>query len=181
VLIDGDSEDWWDDRILDLKRQNSPSASVSDPAFSDPAPFLHHGERVATGQRALALHVDDHLGFLVSGNDAFSVRERSPWKEALQSEDIESMDALESAAEDWGLILANAHARADNDFDDMRISYSFEEALSTQTAAEHGAYRDLVLSVSRPYATYMEQGWLAFQAFVEDTYDFDCSSELDDG
>ena len=181
VLIEGDTPDWWDDRILDLKRQSAPSASASDPSLADSAPFLHHGERVAVGQRALALHVDDHLGFLVSGNEAYSVRERSPWKNALQSDELEDLDALESAALDWGRILANAHARADDDFDALQIAHSFEEALSTRTAGEHGAYRDLTLSVARPYAAHMEQGWLAFEAYLDDTYDFDCSSELDDG
>ena len=180
LLIEGETEDWWDDRILDIKRQEAPAASASDPDLTDPDPFIHHGERVARGQKALALHVDDHLGTLVSGNESYSVRERSPWKEALSSKAFDTPRQLEGVATDWGKILANAHARADEDHDGELVPHSFEAALSDRTAGEHGAYRDLVVSIARPYALQVEAGWQAFEAFVEDS-DLDCTAELDDG
>ncbi len=181
VLIEGESPDIWDDRILDVKLQSAPSASEAYPALKNADPFVHHAHRVARGQKALALHVDDHLGFLLSGNETYSVRERSPWKAALPDDAINGSKQLNGVAEDWGRILANAHARADDDFDSDLVPHSFEAQVSNATDGEHDEYRELVRSVARPYARHMEQGWLAFEHFVEEEFDFECEDDVDDG
>jgi len=183
VLIEGeDPDDEWDDRILDIKLQRSPAASEAFPELANAAPdFQNHAVRVATGQKALALHVDDHLGHMISGNEAFSVRERSPWKEALDIDEIEDTKLLNGVASDWGKILANAHARADEDFSSGSIDYNFDREVEEITDGEHEEFRDLVRSVARPYSQQVEQGWLAFEDFVDTEFDFECDEEEDDG
>jgi hypothetical protein len=42
----------------------------------------------------------------------YSVRERSPFKETLDTTGV-SLSSLTNMAEEWGVMLAHAHARSD--------------------------------------------------------------------
>jgi len=60
-------------------------------------------------------------------------------------------------------VLATAHARADEDFDDVYVPYSFDKQLFKATDGQHDEVRALVLDVARDYA---EQVTLDYEAFL---------------
>ena len=129
VLIEGPSDDPGDDVILDVKRQGLATALryLSDETVANHEGFFLHGaERAARGQRALGVDVDDHVGWLTLDDGSYTVRARSPFKDEFDTAELDSNTRLTNLAEQWGIILASAHARADRDFDPDLVPYSFD-------------------------------------------------------
>lgn len=172
VLIEGETDDPDDDRILDAKRQGEPSAypylSADEWAALSSA-VSNHAERAVMGYRALLADADDHLGWLSLpesvGGGTFSVRERSPYKDALSVDTLDSTTRFEKLAEQWGTILATAHARSDKDYRGDIIAYSFDRNVDERTDTMHAEFRDLTRDVAQ---TYADQVMLDYQAFVAD-------------
>ncbi|ACY17358.1 DUF2252 domain-containing protein [Haliangium ochraceum] len=180
ALIEGASSDDDDDRILDVKQQgqaagyvhlspgaraltDAASVAASTPAAAAPA------VRVVTAYRALAKGADDHLGWLLLGSEAYSVRERSPYKETFPIELLVSVDRLEKLAEQWGDILATAHARADRDFRDDLIAVSIDTEIDERTDGHHSEFRALVREVAWAQAAQVQADHASFAAHVADT------------
>lgn len=169
VLIEGDSEDADDDRILDVKRQGTPTPypyldraerALTDAAAATPA------ERTITAFRAMSRDADDHLGWLSLADGTYSVRERSPHKKTFPTGDLDSMDSFRSMAEQWGAVLATAHARADDDHDDDLIDASFDDAVDERTDGRHQEFRALVRDVVRSYVPRVHADYRAFMDHV---------------
>ncbi|CAB9518319.1 Uncharacterized protein conserved in bacteria (DUF2252) [Seminavis robusta] len=69
--------------------------------------------------KALIDEPDKHLGWTnLPSSGFFSVKELSPYAEIFDPVDIDRMGDYEEIAEQWGVILATAHARADQDSND---------------------------------------------------------------
>jgi len=130
---------------------------------------------VARAQKALALHVDDHLGYLQT-DEVYSVRELSPYKEPYPLDELSRRpQRAERLAEEWGRILAMAHARADDDFDPERVPHSIEAQVTRKADGRHDAFEAIVGEVAWEWHEHMVTSWERFVPWVEEEYDFDCS------
>jgi uncharacterized protein (DUF2252 family) len=172
VLIEGASDSQNDDRILDVKRQSKPTAyrflgqavqTEYDALFSNDA------ERHALGYLALTNHTDDHLGWMTLTDGDYSVRERSPYKESFPAETLDTTTRFNKLAEQWGLVLATAHARADKDFSDTYVAYSVDKQIDEETDGEHAAFRALVREIAFDYADQVQLDWQVFYDWLVST------------
>ena len=165
VLIEGETSGMDDDRILDVKLQGTPavypylSASQQQNVTAEIADM---GCRVAIAQKAMLTNVDDHLGCASIYGDSYSVRERSPFKETFDTTDLTSMTRFTKMAEQWGKILATAHARADKDFDSALVPTQFESVMHDLTDGEHSEFRSELRDIAKGYADQVEADYNFF-------------------
>jgi uncharacterized protein (DUF2252 family) len=173
VLIEGTSTSQSNDRILDIKRQGAPAAyphlSAQQRTLLDRA-AVNHAARAVEGYRALVADADDHLGRMTLSDGVYSVRERSPYKDTLPGEELDTETRLGNLAEQWGAILATSHARADKDYRADLISYSFDAQVDALTDGFHSDFRDLVRDVAHEYAQQVQDDHVTFASYVEASY-----------
>ncbi|MGD1715255.1 DUF2252 domain-containing protein [Dapis sp. BLCC M172] len=175
LLIEGETDDLDDDYILDIKRQYQPPTyelfSLYDRLNYDSI-FDNTAQRQAIAYKALIKHADDFLGWmkLVDNNPAdgdfsgdYSVREISPYKKSLKTKKLKDKDSFIEVAQQWGKILATDHARADQDFDEKLVPYSFEKQVTKITDGKHKEFQELVREVAFQYA---EQVKIDYRNFV---------------
>lgn len=156
VLIEGPSDDPDDDVLLDIKRQGTPTGlAYMSQAVMDQhvAWFSAPAERVVRAEKALGTHVDDHLGGLVLADGSYTVRARSPYKASLSLAELDSETRLTKLAEQWGSILAAAHARSDEGHGSQWVPHDFEDEVHALTDGKHAELRALVREVAFDYAT----------------------------
>lgn len=170
VLIEGESDEPSDDRILDVKRQSKPTAynflgqkwqGEYDRRFKNDA------QRHGLAYRALIKDADDYLGWMELSDGVYSVRELSPFKDGILTDKLNSDQALTDMAKLWGKILATDHARADRDFEPDLIPYSFEKQVDKLTNGRHREFRALVSQVAFEYAEQVNKDYEAFQATLK--------------
>lgn len=184
VLIEGASDDWDDDRILDVKRQSKPTAYF----------FLSKAERVEyrlliehkegqdagwheAGYRALARHTDDHLGWLALAGGFYSVRERSFFKQGFPTQKLDSKKRFKTMAEQWGRILATDHARSQPSYDEAYFTghgeqprhYRLKERVTELTDGRQDGFSGLVQDVAFAYADQVQTDWQCFTKALEHT------------
>lgn len=169
VLIEGATTSNSDDRILDLKEQTAPAGL----AYLDSAAVTQtqdvcggdHALRAVLAQKALGYRVDDLLGYLGLGDGKrYSVRERSPFKADLDTAELSTSTRLTNLAEQWGLVLATHHARADRDWDASIFPGSLDGAIHARTDGDHSGVRALVRSVALDYADQVALDWASFRS-----------------
>jgi uncharacterized protein (DUF2252 family) len=173
VLIEGATSGQSNDRILDVKRQGEPSAypylSAQERALLSQA-AVHHAARTVEGYRALVTDADDHLGTMTLSDGVYSVRERSPFKDTFPTADLDTETRFGNLAEQWGAILATAHARADKDFRADLISYSLDAKVDDLTDGFHGEFRALVREIAHEYGQQVQADDAAFASYVATSY-----------
>ncbi len=184
VLLEGKKSKGGDDLILDIKHQGAASAypylSKADRKLYC---FDNEAERTVEAYRALANNTNDHLGWVKlpkMGKNApagyYSVRERTPEKDsypALASElnkstkklTLKKKDNFISMCQQWGEILATSHARADNDANKGRISYSFDKEVCKVTKGKEKEFCKLVYAVSADYADQVAKDYKYFKGW----------------
>ncbi len=165
VLIEGSRASLDDDRILDVKQQSQPtpyhySGKEFQRAYKKYA--RNDAQRHALAYHALTNFTDDHLGWLQLPAGFYSVRELSPYKESFPAETLTSKTRFIKLAEQWGMILAMSHARADNDSENRLIDYSFEEQVVKLTKDQHGEFQGVVHEIAFEYASQVEADWREF-------------------
>lgn len=159
VLIEGASSSPDDDRILDVKLQTKPTpyAYLGDSAEVEyKANFLHPAQLHAMAYSALTQNTDEHLGWMQLSDGNYSVREYSPYKEAFPTEDLNSDTRFNKLAEQWGKILATAHAAADKDFSSAFVPYSVDKEIDIATEGLHKEFNALVRALAFDYADQVE-------------------------
>ncbi|MAS92361.1 MAG: hypothetical protein CMO55_04125 [Verrucomicrobiales bacterium] len=118
VLIEGPSKDPTDDIILELKQSRRSALHglvQGEPGYHDDD---HEAGRIA---RSHAIHLcggDPYYGKTEIDGKSFLVRERSPYKEGVDLDDLD-FKHFKKYASICGLSLAVAHARSDQDEEDM--------------------------------------------------------------
>jgi uncharacterized protein (DUF2252 family) len=166
VLIEGPSSSQDDDIILDVKAQSAPSAyqnlSAAARSAIDAASGKSHARRVVQAAKALGNHVDDHLGYLTLFGQGYSVRQRSPWKDTLDTTALDSVDRMTKMAEQWGAILATAHCRADKDANAAHVPYDFDHEVTSRIDGKHDKFRAALRAVVLPYADQVESDYHSF-------------------
>lgn len=170
VLIEGENPDSNDDdRILDVKQQSKPTPYhylSEEERIAYDRSFENDAQRHAAAYLALTKHTDDHLGWMQLSDGYYSVRELSPFKESLDTDKLNSEKRFIKLAEQWGIVLATAHARADKDFDEKLVPYSLEKQVDELTDGRHEEFRALVREVAFEYADQVEADWNNFK-FLE--------------
>ena len=176
VLIEGESISSDDDRILDVKLQSQPTPfaflSTEQQEQYDRS-FENDAQRHQVGYLALSKDTDNYLGWMQLSvpqktkkdedfSGYYSVRERSPFKESLETIDLTSKKSFEKVVKQWARILATAHARADKDFDASLVPYSFEDEVGKLTDGNHKEFRKLVREVAFAYAEQVDADYNDF-------------------
>jgi len=165
VLIDGESSSTNDDRILDVKQQGFPSIfPYLSQTEIDYISSLTPGDRVIKAQKAMLTDVDDHLGSTLILGQFYSVRERSPYKESFDTTILTSDTRFTKLAEQWGSILATAHARADNDYNSSYVENSFEFVMHQLTDHKHDEFRNYIRAFANSYANQVQ---IDYNFFIE--------------
>lgn len=176
ILIEGESSDQDDDRILDVKLQSIPSAYYflsNDQQLDYDRAFINDAQRHQLAYQALTKHTDDHLGVISIANEDYSVRERSPYKETFSTSELDSNTRFQKLAEQWGTILAMSHARSDKDFDSDYISYSFDKAVDELVDGHHSQFREII---RRHAFDYANQVTIDYQLFLSHLAPQQCSN-----
>ena len=181
VLIEGASKSQDDDHILDIKGQGRPSMyeylSVAERESYDKT-YKNDAQRQAMGYKALAIEPDAYLGWMKLSQGYFSVRERSPYKEAYPTNKAEmkkkqrkfalnTEKRFSKIAKQWGRIMATDHARAD-----QVLPYDLVAEVLKLTKGEHKEFRHMVRDVAFGYADQVEVDW---GYFVKELAPSDCS------
>ncbi|GAB5440145.1 MAG: DUF2252 domain-containing protein [Fuerstiella sp.] len=111
VLMEGPSENGRDDLILELKQARRSALAGLAPQSQ----YQEHGEadRVVNAQAVHLVGGDPFYGHATIDDQSFLVRERSPFKNDIDPEDL-SKKEWRSYAEICGRSLAQAHALADD-------------------------------------------------------------------
>jgi uncharacterized protein (DUF2252 family) len=176
VLIRGSNSNNSDDnRILDVKQQSKPTPydyldeRTRDDYDKDYG--SNHARRHATAYKALTSRTDPHLGWMhlapmsvsVGGgyrdcSGYYSVRERSPFKEAFPGEALDTRRMFSALSEQWAEVLATDHARANKDLPKL---------FHKLTDDRDRAFMEHVRKIAFSYADQVQGDWEAFVKALE--------------
>jgi uncharacterized protein (DUF2252 family) len=165
VLIEGETNDKDDDQILDVKQQSAPTPWWFLPyaeRVQYDQNFSNHAARHAIAMNALVANPDPLQGWTTLGGTPFSVRSRSIYKESFPTDELTRTDDYQSLAEQWGIVLATAHARADRDFDDSLVSVSVDQEIHLLTDGNHAEMRALVRNLAFAYSAQVNDDYALF-------------------
>jgi len=158
ALVEGPSSDDRDDVILDVKEETAPVAAT----YLALPGFASEGQRAATAERALDVHVDDGLGWTSMANRSFLVRSLSPAKDTLDEKKYQASADFKATAQQMGRVVATFHARGDEDFDPALVPFDVEQLVHDLTNGQHDAFRALVWKHASSYATQVAKDWATF-------------------
>lgn len=111
VLLDGPTDDPYDDLVLEIKQTRQSALHGLAPRSQDND---EQARRVFHAQHVHLTGGDPYYGFTKIGDISHLVRERSPYKDEIDLDDLGKKDFCEYASI-CGHTLAQAHARSDED------------------------------------------------------------------
>ena len=111
VLLEGPSKDATDDMIIEFKRARTSALEGLVP----PTEFNagDKGDRIAHGQKVQLAHGDVFYGAVKIDGDSFMSRERAPFRDDIDLDELSKKSWREYAAV-CGAVLAQAHALSDD-------------------------------------------------------------------
>jgi uncharacterized protein (DUF2252 family) len=112
VLIDGPSDDPLDDIVLELKQARRSAMAGLSP--HDRGSAADAAERVFRSHDVHLVGGDPYYGETTLDGRSFLVRERSPYKDSIDMEDLDRA-RIKEYARFCGMVLSQAHARSDAD------------------------------------------------------------------
>jgi hypothetical protein len=131
----------------------------------------NHARRHATAYKKLTSRTDPHLGWMhldpisvdVGGEDRdrsgyYSVRERSPFKEAFPGEALDTRRMFSALAEQWAEVLATGHVRANK-----KLPKLFHKLTDDRDAA----FLEQIRNIAFDYADQVEVDWQHFVKALE--------------
>ncbi|PNH09349.1 hypothetical protein TSOC_004048 [Tetrabaena socialis] len=164
VIIQGATSDASDDRILDVKLQGKPSVypylTSTAKAAVDNA-VANDADRAVKAYKALIKGADNHLGYMSFLSGFYSVRERSPFKESLDTTGVD-LSSLTNLAEQWGWALANAHARSDGGL--YGTPASIESIVYSLTNGVQDTFKTQVADFAIAYGNQVSTDFSLFRA-----------------
>jgi uncharacterized protein (DUF2252 family) len=172
ALIEGPTSDEDDDRILDIKLQQTPTPwwfVSQDDRLAYQNSFANHASRHTRAMSALVGDPDPLQGWLELASGNYSVRERSVYKESFPTDELREISDYQNMAEQWGIVLATAHARSDRDFDSSLIPESVDREIDLLTEGNHQAMRELVREVAFEYAQRVNDDYALFVTWLAPT------------
>lgn len=168
ILLEGDTNSFDDDVILDMKEQGKPPLyrhmNESEKAEYDRI-FPHEGKRHAMAFKALAEHPDRYLGWLTMNDTTFSVKERSPYKSDFPTEKLKKNKHLYFMSQVWGKTLASRHKRASYELNDQ--AGEMPMAFSRLVGTKRREFKNLVASVALKYADRVDQDYAYFLEMIK--------------
>jgi len=163
VLIEGPTGGVDDDGILDVKQQPGPAAFPylrDDTRARNETLFTNHGHRAVVSQRALQDIADPYLGWLQLSDDYYSVKERSPYYDQFDSDELSSSEALARVGKDWGQLVAASHRRAGQDANIAGV-------IQKRIGKNRRAWTSALVDTAARYTAQVQQDYAAFKAWVE--------------
>lgn len=162
VLVEAATKASIDDRILDIKLQNKPTAYQYFSKTEQIDYDIHSendAQRHAVAYTALVYEADDFLGWLELPDGHYSVRERSPFKETFPSKALSSEAKLIDMVQQWAKILATSHEQASRH---LHQSLAKQVYKKTNTSEQRQEFSKMVASLAFDYADQVEQDWQYF-------------------
>lgn len=180
VLIDGQTDDHKDDILLEMKQARrsalhglvpslEESGFIQSPKGNKKKGDEGKAERVALSQTIHVVGGDPYYGHAKIDDTSFIVRERSPFKDDIDIDDL-SKSKWKEYASICGLVLAQAHARSD---EDTGVMEGDAEALILSSVSESLFTSDVVRfaeaatkRICADYETFIEDHKLGAFQFV---------------
>ncbi len=157
VLVEGDSMDVSDDRILQLKQEVDPAPAQLAPG----ATTLVGGQRPALALRWLVAGSDPLAGWADVGSVPVLITEKSPYAEDLSIDDLTTSSVWDDSVRDVGRLLAAAHSRADQDIAGTGVDYSADAAIDAAISSVPGL-QDETRTFATSYADQVDSDWQAY-------------------
>ncbi|WP_196892861.1 DUF2252 family protein [Aureivirga marina] len=165
VLIKGDEATNHLPIILDVKKQQMPPACAkmnTEEIEEYKNTFKHEGERHMLAFKAIAEHPDQYLGWLELEDEIYSVRERSPFKEAFPTEKLKLEEDFYMISQQWGKILATEHQRAAYKLHKDYDPFVFSKYLVSKIHTDKEKFMFTVREIAFNYADCVEEDWRSF-------------------
>ncbi|MCP5502322.1 MAG: DUF2252 family protein [Leptospiraceae bacterium] len=138
-------------RILDIKEQAFPtiySFLSRDEQDKFKKMFPIQGKRVIEAEKSILYRADKHLGYIQLNEKSFSVRERSPYKESLEIEKLDTVKKFEKLVKQWTKILAASHVRGSLPIGNR----NFHQELTKLIDGNHKEFRAEAGRICKDYA-----------------------------
>ncbi len=165
ALLRGNTDDAFDDVILDIKQQQQPTAfsylsqeEVREYNFN----FKNHAHRHLEAYSALSEYPDCHLGWLGIGDHWFSVRERSPLKNDFPTYKLKSQKDYNSMALQWSEIMATNHLQAARRLNGSLDQYVFEATINRIAKDRTKEFSKFIDRIAHAYAKEVRMDYLYF-------------------
>ncbi|MDZ8237037.1 MAG: DUF2252 domain-containing protein [Nostoc sp. ChiQUE01a] len=164
LLIEGPSLQTDDDRILEMKQQNSSAVAIASPGLLPSSVFNNHeGARVTIATKAMLSNTDPLVGYTTVSSIPFMVREKSPYQVdfdyRLLTTKSKFMDAMDYA----GKVVAKNHAISDKDYDAAIIAVSVDKEVSDITSGNKAVFKDEIVNFALDYAAQVEYDYASFK------------------
>jgi uncharacterized protein (DUF2252 family) len=160
ILIEDKTKSSIDDHILDVKYQGKPTPynylSEAEQIDYD-LNVENDAQRHAEGYKALAGDADNFLGWMKLSDGYYSVRERSPFKETLPSEDLKDEKSFLDMSKQWATVLATGHEQA------SRYLYNpLGKQIAKITKGRRKEFQAMVREIAFGYANQVDLDWNYF-------------------
>ncbi|PEQ14744.1 hypothetical protein B2G71_02920 [Novosphingobium sp. PC22D] len=156
VMVEGPEADGSDDLIIEMKRaRRSALDGVVPTGDLDPG---ERADRIANGQRIHLPHGDVFFGAVEIEGESFMTRERAPFREDMDLDDLD-FDEWREYADACGRSLALAHARSD---DAGAIDHDIEPAI-LKDMEPHGLFVDDIVCFADEAAKRIKSDWKAYR------------------
>ena len=166
LLISGQTDQAFDDIILDVKQQHQPTAfsylSEEERREYD-YNFENHAQRHAEACRALSEFPDPHLGWLAMDDTWFSVRERSPFKNDFPTDKLTTAKGYRQMAKQWAEIIATKHLRAARRLNQDLDPRVFESTMNRILRDREQEFSAFVDGIAQTYAQQVRMDWMSFR------------------
>lgn len=151
--------------ILDVKFEPQPAVSRAigdaDQSWYHTI-FANEAMRAVEAQRRLTSYTDPYTGWVVLDGKAYTVRQRSPYKESLDLDSLTTYAELAEYVEQIAMITATSHTRGTVG----KPPGTFKEVIAAAFGSTY-ARATWGVSVAKIAAAYREQVLLDYQCFRE--------------
>ncbi|MFD2925723.1 DUF2252 family protein [Halobacillus naozhouensis] len=122
----------------------------------------HQGRRVVHTQQAMHHKADPYLGYMTINGHDFYVRERSPFTNELNTDDLQELDSMLETVKTMAKITAKIHARADVDIEDGLMNHHSEEAILHEIESNRNEFIQQLTLWSAYYQKVVESDFHLF-------------------
>lgn len=157
--------------ILDVKYEPPPAVAAvltpDDAAWYDVL-FPHPAARAVAAQRALTSYTDPFTGWVMIDGRAFVVRQRSPWKDSPDLDELNGHADFTRFMEQVAIATATSHVRGTVSKSPGQFKHMLTAALSEYS--QRKVWRKAVTELARNYHQQVLLDFACFQDFVEEQY-----------
>jgi len=164
LLIEGPSSATDDDRILEMKQQNTSAVAIASPGLLPSSVYNNHeGKRVTIATKAMLSNTDPLVGYTTVSSIPFMLREKSPYEVdfdyTLLTTKSKFMDAISYA----GKVVAKNHAISDKDYDAGIVAASVDKEVTDITSGNKGGFKDEIVNFALDYAAQVQYDYASFK------------------